>query len=130
MTTDTGRRAGEFHQVYSVTFRPTSRLPTGIPFWLAARWPSQAPIRRTAKYQGVVVIPLSDPTDVALVREQLSREGADLDPFEIAVWSGEIDATDAPTWDKAGATWLLCSSGPFHMRWSEIFEMVSAGPRR
>ncbi|HVB71810.1 MAG TPA: LLM class flavin-dependent oxidoreductase [Acidimicrobiales bacterium] len=122
--------SGEFYRVDGVTFEPVSRRLGGVPIWLAARWPHPAPLRRAAKYQGVVVIQLSEPDDVAKLRDQLLAEGADLDSYEIALWAGDLGSTDAERWDRAGVTWVLRSAGPFDIRFDEVARLVSEGPRR
>lgn len=123
-------RSGEFYRVDGVKFEPAPLRPGGVPVWLAARWPHPAPLRRAAKYQGVVVIQLRDPDDVERLRDRLRAEGADLESFEIAVWAGEIGARDAEQWERAGVTWVLRSAGPFDIRFDEVVTQVSAGPRR
>lgn len=120
--------AGEFYQVDGVTFHPTPCRAGGTPFWLAARWPHRAPLRRAARYQGVVIIQMSDPGEIVQLREQLREDGADLENFEIVVWGGDIATTDVVAWREAGVTWLLRSEGPYEMRYAEVLERVSSGP--
>ena len=120
--------SGDFYQVDGVAFQPTPHRPGGIPFWLAARWPHRAPLRRAAKYQGVVVIQMIDPEDIAQLREHLRDDGADLENFEIVVWGGDISTTDVKAWKEAGVTWLLRSEGPFHLRYGDVLDRVSSGP--
>jgi alkanesulfonate monooxygenase SsuD/methylene tetrahydromethanopterin reductase-like flavin-dependent oxidoreductase (luciferase family) len=119
---------GEFYEVDGVTFQPTPQRPGGVPFWLAARWPYRAPLRRAAKYQGVVVIQMTSPEDIVQLREHLRDDGADMEKFEIVVWGGDIATTDVKAWEEAGVTWLLRSEGPFHLRYEEVLERVSLGP--
>jgi len=79
-----------------VTFLPVSPRPTGVPIWLAARWPNPAPIRRAAKYQGVVVIQMTSPSQVASLKEQLVAGVADLERFDVVVLGADGD--DANAW--------------------------------
>jgi alkanesulfonate monooxygenase SsuD/methylene tetrahydromethanopterin reductase-like flavin-dependent oxidoreductase (luciferase family) len=120
--------SGEFYQVNGVAFQPTSQRSEGIPLWLAARWPYRAPLRRAAKYQGVVVIQMTNPDDIFQLREHLREDGADLENFDIVVWGGDIATTDVKAWEEAGVTWLLRSEGPYRMRYDEVYERVSSGP--
>jgi alkanesulfonate monooxygenase SsuD/methylene tetrahydromethanopterin reductase-like flavin-dependent oxidoreductase (luciferase family) len=120
--------SGEFYQVDGVAFQPAPDRLGGVPFWLAARWPYRSPLRRAAKYQGVVVIQMTDPKDIHQLREQLRDDGADLENFEIVVWGGDIATTDVRAWEDAGVTWLLRSEGPCHMRYDEVLDRVSSGP--
>ncbi|MGC1239518.1 MAG: LLM class flavin-dependent oxidoreductase [Acidimicrobiales bacterium] len=120
--------AGEFYRASDVRFRPIADRPNGIPIWLAARWPNPAPIRRAAKYQGVVIIQMTDPGDVAELRRRLEESGADLDRFEIVVLGATDD--DASAWEKAGVTWRLQQIGPFDIQYAQAHDVVMAGPPR
>ncbi|MHB8379885.1 MAG: LLM class flavin-dependent oxidoreductase [Acidimicrobiales bacterium] len=117
---------GEFYRADGVTFSPVPPRPTGVPIWLAARWPNQAPIRRAAKYQGVVVIQMTSPSHVTSLKEQLVRAGADLESFDVVVLGADGD--DASAWAEAGVTWLLTQLGPYGLTFREAFERVVAGP--
>ncbi len=117
---------GEFYRAMDVRFLPGPLRAGGIPIWLAARWPNRAPIRRAARYQGVVVIQMTDPADVAELREQLSGAGADLEHFDIAVVAN--DRYDARVWAEAGVTWLLTQLGPYRLRFDEALRQVATCP--
>lgn len=118
---------GEYFRAMDVVFQPTAAREGGIPIWLAARWPNRAPIRRAAKYQGVVIIQMTDPADVAVLREQLSHAGADLEHFEIVVLA--TDADDASAWQEAGVTWLMTRLGPYHLDFHKALSVAAGGPR-
>jgi alkanesulfonate monooxygenase SsuD/methylene tetrahydromethanopterin reductase-like flavin-dependent oxidoreductase (luciferase family) len=117
---------GEFYRATDVRFLPVAARPGGIPIWLAARWPNPAPLRRAARYQGVFVIGLSDPTDVAELQRHLREAGADLEHFDIVVL-GAVD-DDASDWEAAGVTWRLAQIGPFELELSAAREIILAGP--
>lgn len=117
---------GEFFQAMDVNFLPTPSRPGGIPIWLAARWPNRAPIRRAARYQGVVIIQMTRPADVAKLQEQLREAGADLEHFEVVVMANDGD--DARAWAEAGVTWLMTRLGPYRLKFDEALEVVAAGP--
>ncbi len=118
---------GEHYAINDVAFQPTSSRPDGIPIWLAARWPNSAPIRRAARFGGVVVIQMKVPGDVAELRERLSNEGADLEHFDVVV-TGYVGDDPTP-WAEAGVDWFLSWIGPFHMDFDEVREMIVEGPR-
>jgi alkanesulfonate monooxygenase SsuD/methylene tetrahydromethanopterin reductase-like flavin-dependent oxidoreductase (luciferase family) len=118
---------GEYYRAHDVTFLPTAARESGIPIWLAARWPNPAPIRRAAHYGGVFVIQMTNPDDVAELRQRLSDEGADLEHFDVVI-SGFIGDDPAP-WAKAGADWFLSWIGPYNMNFAEVHEMIVEGPR-
>jgi len=117
---------GPFYRADGVTFLPTPQRPGGIPIWLAARWPNRAPIRRAAKYQGLFIIEMDDPSDVAALRQLLVDAGADLDGFDIVV-NAKVDDDPRP-WAEAGVSWLLRQFGPFGLNFDEVAEAVSHGP--
>ena len=123
---ETVRHQGEFLRAMDVSFRPTPSRAGGIPIWLAARWPNRPPIRRAAAYQGIVIIQMTDPADVAKLRDQLREAGADLGHFDVVVVAGDGD--DRRAWADAGVTWLLTRLGPFRLKFDEALEAVSAGP--
>jgi alkanesulfonate monooxygenase SsuD/methylene tetrahydromethanopterin reductase-like flavin-dependent oxidoreductase (luciferase family) len=117
---------GEFYRASEVRYLPVAVRPGGIPIWLAARWPNPAPLRRAAKYQGVFVIGLSDPADIAELRRRLSESGADLEHFDIVVLGAVGD--DVSAWDEVGVTWRLAQIGPFEIEFAAVREAVLAGP--
>ncbi len=117
---------GEFYRADGVNFLPVAARPSGIPIWLAARWPNPAPIRRAAKYQGVVVIQMTSPSEVRSLKEQLIGAGADLENFDVVVLGAAGD--DPREWADAGVTWLLTQLGPYELKFSEAFDRVAAGP--
>ncbi|MGB8179357.1 MAG: LLM class flavin-dependent oxidoreductase [Acidimicrobiales bacterium] len=117
---------GEFYRATDVRYLPVAARPGGVPVWLAARWPNPAPLRRAAQYQGVFVIGLTDPTDVAELRRRLRAAGADLAHFDIVVLG--VIGDDVSTWDEAGVTWRLAQIGPFELEISAARELILAGP--
>ena len=126
--------AGEFLTAQEVAFQPTAYRPSGIPVWIAGRWPNPAPIRRAAKYQGMMVIQMTEPEQVAQLTTKLRDAGADLEHFDVVVWGQrdekmeyrEDDRYDQ--WAKAGVTWFLTGPGPFNLVYEEVRDYVAAGP--
>lgn len=119
---------GEFYRATDVRFQPVAARPGGIPIWLAARWPNPAPLRRAAKYQGVFVIQLTEPSDVAELRRRVADAGADLDDFDIVVLGAVGD--DVNAWTQAGVTWRLAQVGPYELTFGAAREVVLGGPQR
>ncbi len=117
---------GEFYRARDVSFQPTSLRPGGIPIWLAARWPNRPPIRRAARFDGVVVIGLPGPSAVDELRTQLSGAGADLGSFELVALRTEGD--DASAWSRAGVTWLMTLIGPFGIVAGDAVALARRGP--
>ncbi len=118
---------GPHYRADDVKFSPTAARPGGIPIWLAARWPNKIPIRRAARKDGVFVISIKDPSDVATLRRLVTNEGADLTTFDIVV-SGFVGDDPTP-WAAAGVTWFLNWIGPYNLNFDEVREMIAAGPR-
>lgn len=123
---DEVRHQGEFYRAMDVTFRPTAVRPDGIPIWLAARWPHRRPVRRAARYQGVVVIQMDGPAAMPELRAELAASGAAMDSFDVVVLGHEGDS--AAAWAAAGVTWLLTQVGPFHVTYEAALGVAAAGP--
>jgi alkanesulfonate monooxygenase SsuD/methylene tetrahydromethanopterin reductase-like flavin-dependent oxidoreductase (luciferase family) len=120
---------GEFYRASGdIAFQPTAARDGGIPVWLAGRWSNPAPIRRAAKYQGIVVIQMPSPDDMSELKRQLVAAGADLDHFDIVMLRTAGD--DANAWANAGVTWLMTQLGPFNLDFDEALARASAGPAR
>jgi len=125
---------GEFFRAQEVAFQPTAFRADGIPVWTAGRWPNPAPIRRAAKHQGMMVIQMTEPEQVAELKTKLVGAGADLDNFEIVLWGQRDENMEYrederyAQWAQAGVTWFLTGPGPFNLVYDEVREYVAAGP--
>ena len=127
---------GEFYRANEVAFQPTAYRSHGIPVWTAGRWPNPAPIRRAARFQGIMVIQMTEPEQVTALKSQLAAAGADVEHFDIVVW-GQRDEKMAyrddvryEQWARAGVTWYLTGPGPFNLVYEEVLDYVAAGPPR
>jgi alkanesulfonate monooxygenase SsuD/methylene tetrahydromethanopterin reductase-like flavin-dependent oxidoreductase (luciferase family) len=125
---------GDYYQATDVAYHPTPYRATGIPIWTAGRWPNAAPIRRAAKYQGMMVIQMTEPSSVVELREKLAAAGADLEHFDVVVW-GQRDEHMVyqpderyDEWAAAGATWFLTGPGPFNLVYDDVLAYVQSGP--
>lgn len=128
--------SGEFLMAQEVAFQPTAYRPDGITVWTAGRWPNPAPIRRAARYNGMVVIQMTEPEQVGELKMRLVEAEADLDHFDIVVW-GQRDENLVyrrderyAQWAEAGASWFLTGPGPFNLVYDEVREYVAGGPPR
>ncbi|MCB2224455.1 MAG: LLM class flavin-dependent oxidoreductase [Actinobacteria bacterium] len=103
---------GDHYDLEQVTFTPAPLQQPRIPVWVAAMWPSRRPVRRAARWDGVVPIFYSVEDDVwseptpGLVREiteyaALHRRSEG--PFDLAVYG---DLAEADEYAAAGATWM------------------------
>jgi alkanesulfonate monooxygenase SsuD/methylene tetrahydromethanopterin reductase-like flavin-dependent oxidoreductase (luciferase family) len=103
---------GEHYQLETVTFKPAPVQQPRIPIWVAAMWPSRRPVRRAARWDGVVPIFYSiedntwseaTPELVGEVAEYAAAHRTSDAPFDIAV-PGDLGLADDFT--EAGVTWL------------------------
>lgn len=111
---------GRHHQVRDVTLLPATVQRPRPPVWVAGFWPNRPPMRRAARWDGVVplftearhghVPPVDQVRDlVAYVRKQ--REDRSGTPFEIVLGGATPGDDAARTRDligplaEAGATW-------------------------
>ncbi len=108
---------GEHYRVDGVAFQPVP-VQNPLPVWVAAVWPHRRPLRRVARWQGVVPERLPGPEAVREIRNVV---GPDKD---IVVSPGERPPRE---WASAGATWWmerLCADAVV----GEVEALVDAGP--
>jgi alkanesulfonate monooxygenase SsuD/methylene tetrahydromethanopterin reductase-like flavin-dependent oxidoreductase (luciferase family) len=109
-------------------FQPAPLQRPRIPVWVAARWPHRRPLRRAARWDGLVPIDLPGPDALAELANDVRglRAGND-DPFELVV---EIPpGSPAQPWEAAGATWALTDFESPRPRLAEVREVIEAGPQ-
>jgi alkanesulfonate monooxygenase SsuD/methylene tetrahydromethanopterin reductase-like flavin-dependent oxidoreductase (luciferase family) len=109
---------GQAYQVENITFRPPSLQQPRIPIWVGGWWPTRAPFRRAARWDGVIPLKQSGdnlltPQDVLEVRDFIRRERTGNEPFDIAIinWTDPSDpvaaAAKVAAYAEAGMTWWL-----------------------
>ncbi|MGO9340921.1 MAG: LLM class flavin-dependent oxidoreductase [Acidimicrobiales bacterium] len=108
---------GPHYRVEGVSFRPLP-LQSPLPVWVAAVWPNRKPMRRAARWQGIVPLGLPGPEAMPEVFAS-AGEGKD-----VAVKAG---GHPVRAWEEAGATWMLHEVGPDGSV-SEVEELIDAGP--
>jgi alkanesulfonate monooxygenase SsuD/methylene tetrahydromethanopterin reductase-like flavin-dependent oxidoreductase (luciferase family) len=124
---------GRHHRVDGVRFLPRPVQRPRIPVWIAGMWPTHAPFRRAARWDGVFPIAVTDGQPGAIssaafaeaLAFTLSIRRSDA-PFD-AVVQGAPN-TDPGEYAAAGATWWLLTDdgGP---GWEErILGEIRAGP--
>ena len=120
---------GPHYTAADVRFLPRPIQRPRIPVWAAGRHPNQAPIRRAARWDGMNLIDVDHPDQVAEVAAGIAahRPSGDLDGFDLAV--GGAPGIDPRGYDAAGATWWLVGPEPWDLTASTAGEIVDAGPR-
>lgn len=117
-----------------------------VPVWVAATWPHRRPLRRAARWDGVVPL-VPEPTgpprgpsaaELGTMLRDLPRQNGQPHAgrrFDVAVpgvlppGSGDVPAV-IEQYARAGATWWLESFDPWRRNPRELTEWIRAGPPR
>ena len=98
--------SGRHFHVDGARFLPRPLQQPRIPIWCGAHWPNRPPLRRAARYDGVVPIGDLPPEAVTDLLSDVAQHRTSQEPFDVAVASWT--ATAAPhEYESAGATWWL-----------------------
>ncbi len=121
---------GAHYRVDGAHFLPRPVQRPRPPVWVAAMWPHPRPLRRAARWDGVV--PLSDdgqpltPDVVRRVVEFLAAQRS-LEHFEVVATAAP--GIDHAEYAEAGATWLVESIWPASATWyDELRTRCALGP--
>jgi alkanesulfonate monooxygenase SsuD/methylene tetrahydromethanopterin reductase-like flavin-dependent oxidoreductase (luciferase family) len=98
---------GEHFQTDDVVFGPLPLQRPRPPFWFAVRGEARRPVRRAARYEGLIPIEMELPAIEQLIAEIGTARGS-LDGFDVVVSDTEgigPKATEAEML-RAGATWI------------------------
>lgn len=133
---------GEHLTAAGVTFRPTPTQRPRPPIWIACDWPHRLPLRRAARWDGVVPMVVS-PEDgswkptAAVVTEIVAAIGeqrTSTDPFDVVITgrtSPDQPAAARETVEPiaaAGATWWLEGFRPGAGEYAAALRRIEAGP--
>jgi alkanesulfonate monooxygenase SsuD/methylene tetrahydromethanopterin reductase-like flavin-dependent oxidoreductase (luciferase family) len=122
---------GEHFTARDVLQTPTPRQQPRIPVWCAAVWPNAAPdpapLRRAARWDGIVPVGSVDPDDASAIMAAVRQHRTAKTAFDFALPSSAAtpDALDA--YAVAGVTWWLQSIAPFDDL-AATRAVVDAGP--
>jgi alkanesulfonate monooxygenase SsuD/methylene tetrahydromethanopterin reductase-like flavin-dependent oxidoreductase (luciferase family) len=141
---------GNHYRLQEMRFRPTPLQTPRIPIWVAGWWPHKPPLRRAARWDGVVPGKLDavlTPEEVREIVAYVAAHRAGDAPFEVVV-SGTTPGADpaagaatvAPL-AQAGATWWIEVVDPWSFGWkweepwtaeasAKMRERVGQGPPR
>ena len=125
---------GDYYQVHGAHFQPTPVQSPRIPIWVANVWPHTRPLRRAARFDGVV--PMAEdhtlsPDELAQVVASIRKYRTSAAPFDVAFGSpdlGEKQVSELlPAYAEAGVTWWLECSG-WSQALSEVRSRIRQGP--
>jgi len=129
---------GKHYQVTEALFKPTPVQSPRIPVWVAAHWPFKRPLRRAARWDGVLPLPWNaGPITPAVIREMAAyiAEHRTIDtPFDIikyGVTEGKDLAKDrslVQEYETAGATWWVEEIYSSRGTLKQIQKRIAAGP--
>lgn len=143
------RHRGTAYQIKEAQFLPRPLQSPRIPLWVAGLWPAKAPLRRAARWDGVIPIghdlPLTAMLTVAQMREIVQYVAAQptyVPPFDFVHMgvTAEVDAASArqiaSAYERAGVTWWLEKILPtYRGSWTDwpleaMRERIQQGPPR
>lgn len=115
------------------TVRDAQFLPAGaVPIWVAATTPHRRPLRRAARFDGLVLATVTpergiDPVTIELLSaavEEVRRRRGDLAGFEVVVLCPAVPTPgEIAGYAAAGATWLMVTG------WLDaLHALITAGP--
>ena len=135
---------GEQLTAANVTFRPTPVQRPRPPVWTGCNWPNRLPLRRAARWDGVVPM-VFNPEDgswkptAAVVAEIVAAVGeqrAGTDPFDVVITGRTRPDQPAAARETvepiatAGATWWLEGFRPQAGEHDAALRRIEAGPPR
>jgi alkanesulfonate monooxygenase SsuD/methylene tetrahydromethanopterin reductase-like flavin-dependent oxidoreductase (luciferase family) len=98
--------SGRHFHVDGGRFLPRPLQQPRIPIWCGAHWPNRPPLRRAARYDGVVPIGDVPPDAVTELLSEVAEHRTRQESFDVAIPSWTATATPHE-YAAAGATWWL-----------------------
>ncbi len=134
------RYEGRHYRVGEAEFLPTPLQTPRVPIWTAGMWPSRAPFRRAARWDGVFPLKrgaaLLTPDDVREISRFVAARRGEGGAFDLAV-TGETPGDDprkargsVASFQEAGATWWLEWVGWRRGSLAQMRARVRQGPPR
>ncbi len=132
---------GKHFHVGETTFLPTPIQSPRIPIWVAGTWPAKPPLRRAARFDGVVPI-VGDlekslsPDDLRAIASYIKAHRHLDTSFDLVypgITQGQSDAQDAEIVAPvaaAGATWFVEGILPWKRPFEEARARIRKGPPR
>ncbi len=117
---------GEHYQLKEMKFVPPPAQHPRIPIWVGGWWPNKPPLRRAARWDGVIPGRLDGtltPADWREILAYVDRHRASEAAFD-AVHSGQTSGTDAAkdtelvaSYAEAGVNWWIEDVSPYRFGW-------------
>ena len=131
---------GACYSATDVTFVPTPVQRPRPPVWLGCNWPSRAPLRRAARWDGVAPMIFGPdgtmsptPTIVTEIVSVIGEHRSTADPFDVVLTGrtepGSALETVRPL-EEAGGTWWLEGFFPGEGQYGAAMRRIEAGPPR
>jgi probable F420-dependent oxidoreductase len=145
---------GIHYSVQRALFWPTPVQQPRIPIWVAGMWPNKAPLRRAARWDGVIPIPIYvdgdltvalTPDEIREIKEYVLQHREEDAPFDIVVTGitpggdSEEAARIIAAYADVGATWWQENLIPLRFDWEwgpppwpleAMHERIVQGPPR
>lgn len=132
--------SGEYYQLDEVAFLPRPVQSPRIPIWVACFWPNKKPLRRAARYDGVVPAPADwtkklTPDDLSQIIAYMEKHRTDPRPFGVMVGGQtppdpEKGAEIVQQYVEAGATWWSEDINGWRGSLKDMRERIRQGPPR
>ena len=123
---------GRHQRIDDVVFLPRCTQRPRVPIWVAAMWPNRRPVRRAARFEGVVPISADwdaggklSPSDVAEMRAYVGERRSSRGTFDIVVGQ-EYEEGELVAFMRAGVTWWMDSD--FEL--GALRDRIGRGPPR
>lgn len=116
---------GAAHEVDDVQFLPRPIQRPRPRIWIAARWPYRRPLQRAARWDGLFIIDLEEPDQLAEAAALVQADRGNLDGFDIVV--SRPYGSDPRPWARAGATWWLTQT-PYESPAEAVARVAASGP--
>ncbi len=130
--------AGAHFQLNGPTFLPTPVQRPRVPVWLAATWPNKRPVRRAARWDGLVPEradgELLTPDGLREVLAFARTERGTLEGYDVAFGGYTEDASSSQALERvaaygeAGATWWMERIHPWRAPYERMVERIRLGP--
>jgi alkanesulfonate monooxygenase SsuD/methylene tetrahydromethanopterin reductase-like flavin-dependent oxidoreductase (luciferase family) len=106
---------GKYHRLHKAQLVPSCFQSPRIPIWIAGSWLRKAPLRRAARYDGVVpvygdVAGFLTPSQLRELVAYIKRFRSSADPFDVVRFSPPHDADNRQLIEplaSAGVTWWI-----------------------